>query len=62
MGVVVLGVVLLRPPLVRRVELGYATVMRWRLYPEEGLAGKEADLWLLDKTLTVEHGGELLSA
>jgi hypothetical protein len=42
--------------------LGYATLMRWRLYAEEGLAGKEADLWLLEKTLTVEHAGEPLSA
>src|SRR3712207_4074788 len=41
--------------------LGYATLMRWRLYAEEGLAGKEADLWLLEKTLTVEHAGEPLS-
>jgi putative transposase len=43
-------------------DLGYATLMRWRLYAEEGLAGKEADLWLLEKTLTVEHAGEPLSA
>ena len=42
--------------------LGYVTLMRWRLYGEEGLAGKEAELWLLDKTLTVEHAGEPLSA
>ena len=42
--------------------LGYATLMRWRLYAEEGLAGKEADLWLLEKTLTVEHVGEPLSS
>jgi len=42
--------------------LGYVTVMRWRLYAEEGLAGKEANLWLLEKTLTVEHAGEPLSA
>jgi putative transposase len=42
--------------------LGYATLMRWRLYAEEGLTGKEADLWLLEKTLTVEHAGEPLSA
>ena len=42
--------------------LGYATLMRWRLYGEEGLAGKEADLWLLEETLTVEHAGEPLSA
>jgi hypothetical protein len=42
--------------------LGYATLMRWRLYAEEGLAGREAELWLLEKTLTVEHAGEALSA
>jgi hypothetical protein len=36
--------------------------LRWRLYAEEGLAGEEAELWLLEKTLTVEHAGELLSA
>jgi putative transposase len=42
--------------------LGYATLMRWRLYAEEALAGTEAELWLLEKTLTVEHAGEPLSA
>ena len=42
--------------------LGYVTVMRWKLYAEEGLAGKEADLWLLEKTLTVEHAGRPLSS
>jgi len=42
--------------------LGYATLMRWRLYGEEALAGKEADLWLLENTLTLEHAGEPLSA
>jgi len=42
--------------------LGYATLMRWRLYGEEGLTGKRADLWLLENTLTVEHAGEPLSA
>jgi hypothetical protein len=41
---------------------GYATLMRWRLYAEEGLAGREANLWLLESTLTVEHEGEPLSA
>ncbi len=41
---------------------GYATLMRWRLYGEEALAGKEADLWLLENTLTLEHAGEPLSA
>jgi putative transposase len=42
--------------------LGYVTLMRWRLYAEEGLAGRQADLWLLENTLTVEHAGEPLSA
>ena len=41
---------------------GYATLMRWRLYGEEGLAGEETDLWLLEKTLTVEHAGRPLSS
>jgi hypothetical protein len=41
---------------------GYATLMRWRLYAEEGLAGKDADLWLLENTFTVEHAGEPLSS
>src|SRR5215216_5027273 len=41
---------------------GYATLMRWRLYGEEALAGKEANLWLLENTLTLEHAGEPLSA
>jgi transposase InsO family protein len=43
-------------------DLGYATLMRWRLYAEEALAGEDADLWLLENTLTVEHAGEPLSA
>lgn len=42
--------------------LGYVTLMRWRLYGEEGLAGKDAEVWFLEKTLTVEHAGEPLSA
>jgi hypothetical protein len=33
-----------------------------RLYGEEGLAGKEAELWLLENTLTVEHAVRSLSA
>ena len=41
---------------------GYATLMRWRLYAEEGLAGEEAELWLLENALTVEHAGEPLVA
>ncbi len=42
--------------------LGYVTLMRWRFYGEEGLAGKRAEVWLLDKTLTVEHAGEPFSS
>jgi putative transposase len=41
--------------------LGYATFRRWRLYGEEGLAGREAAIWLQEKSLTVEHAGEPLS-
>lgn len=42
-------------------SLGYATFRRWRLYGEEGLAGREAAIWLQEKNLTVEHAGEALS-
>ncbi len=41
--------------------LGYVVWRRWRVYGEEGLAGREAALWLRDRTLTIEHGGEPLS-
>jgi hypothetical protein len=41
--------------------LGYATFRRWRVYGEEGLAGREAALWLAAESLTIEHGGETLS-
>ncbi len=40
---------------------GYATWRRWRVYGEEGLAGRDAALWLREKTLTIEHAGEPLS-
>ncbi len=40
---------------------GYATWRRWRVYGEEGLAGREAAVWLREKTLSVEHAGEPLS-
>lgn len=42
-------------------SLGYATFRRWRVYGEEGLAGREAALWLAAESLTVEHGGEALA-
>ncbi len=38
--------------------LGYATWRRWRVYGEEGLAGREAALWLGEKTLTLEFAEE----
>jgi hypothetical protein len=41
--------------------LGYAVWRRWKVYGEEGLAGRVAALWLREKTLTVEHAGEPLS-
>ena len=41
--------------------LGYATFRCWRLYGEEALAGREAELWLLAENLTLEHAGEALS-
>jgi putative transposase len=40
---------------------GYVVWQRWKVYGEEGLAGREAALWLREKTLTVEHAGEPLS-
>lgn len=41
--------------------LGYATWRRWRVYGEEGLAGREAALWLRERSLTLEYAGEPLS-
>jgi hypothetical protein len=43
-------------------ELGYARFRHWRVYGEEGLARKEAELWLQEKSLTPEYAGEALSA
>ena len=43
------------------MSLGYAVWRRWRVYGEEGLVGREADLWLQERTLTLEHAGEPLS-
>ena len=40
---------------------GYAVWRRWKVYGEENLAGRDAALWLREKTLTVEHAGEPLS-
>ncbi len=41
--------------------LGYATWWRWRVYGEEGLAGRESALWLRERSLTLEYAGEPLS-
>ena len=41
--------------------LSYARFRHWRVYGEEGLAGREAALWLQEKTLSLEYGGETLS-
>lgn len=42
--------------------MGYARFRHWRLYGEEGLAGREAAaLWLAAESLTVEHRGHPLS-
>lgn len=43
------------------VALGYATFRRWRFYGEEALAGKEAAVWLQEKSLTLGYRGEPLS-
>lgn len=40
---------------------GYATFRRWRVYGDEALAKREAELWLLAETLTLEHDGQTLS-
>ena len=42
-------------------RLGYARFRHWRIYGEEGLAGRKATLWLAAESLTVEHAGEPLS-
>jgi putative transposase len=42
--------------------LGYARFRDWRLYGEEGLAKREAAIWLQPGSLIVEYGGETLSA
>lgn len=43
-------------------SLGYARLMHCRIYGEEGLAGKEAALWLQAETLRVEYAGQTLSS
>ena len=41
--------------------LGYVRFRDWRIYGEEGLAKREAAIWLHEKTLTLEHAGQALS-
>lgn len=42
--------------------LGYARFLDWRFYGEEALPGREVAVWLQPETLTLEYGGETLSA
>ncbi len=42
--------------------LGYVRFHDWRLYGEEALARREAAVWLQSGSLTLEYGGETLSA
>ncbi len=42
-------------------DLGYIRFDHWRVYGEEGLARREADLWLQRGSLTLEYAGEVLS-
>ena len=43
-------------------SLGYARFRDWRVYGEEGLAKREAALWLAAESLTLEYSGETLSS
>lgn len=38
-----------------------ASLQRFRLYAEEGLAKREVSVWVQEDSLTVEYGGEALS-
>ena len=40
--------------------LGYVRFRDWRIYGDEGLAKREAAIWLHEKTLTPEHAGQAL--
>jgi transposase len=42
-------------------SFGYVRFRHWRLYGEEGLAKKEATLWLQEESLTLEYRGQPLS-
>jgi hypothetical protein len=41
-------------------ELGYLVFQRFRLYAEEGLAGREVAVWVEEDNLSVEYAGEVL--
>jgi len=41
---------------------GYVRFLDWRLYGEEALAKREAAVWQQPRSLTLEYGGETLSA
>jgi hypothetical protein len=42
-------------------DFGYIRFDHWRVYGEEGLAKREAELWLQPGSLTLEYAGEALS-
>jgi hypothetical protein len=42
--------------------LGYVRFLDWRLYGQDALARREAAVWLQPGSLTLEYGGEALSA
>ncbi len=42
--------------------LGYVRFLDWELYGEEALASREAAVWLQPESLTLEYGGQTLSA
>ena len=41
--------------------LGYVRFRHWRVYGEEGLAGKDAAVWLYNETLSVEFADQPLA-
>ncbi len=46
----------------RRINvLGYVRFRHWRVYGEEGLAGRDAEVWLYNETLSVEFAEQPLS-
>jgi hypothetical protein len=46
----------------RRVNAhGFVRFRHWRVYGERGLAGREAAVWVLGETLTIEYATEALA-